>query len=288
MQPEPAHTSFDKRYVTRLTRASKSNFYYSFLFLPRPQREAIHAVYAFCRAVDDSVDNAADPPEAARRVAFWRGELAACGDGQATHPVTRALAFHMGRFPIDPRHLGEIIDGVEMDVAPRRYATFAELKEYCYHVASAVGLVCIEIFGYRDEAAREYAVNLGLAFQMTNILRDVKGDADRGRVYLPLEEVARFGCTEKDLRAGSPSTSFRELMKFESARARGLFADARRVFPAADRRTLFAPEIMRAIYEALLDKIESRGYDVLRDTVKLSRSRKLAIATRLFLLSRVA
>ncbi len=278
----------DARYVTRLTRASRSNFYYSFLFLPRPQREAIHAVYAFCREVDDSVDRDRDRDRAARQVAFWRRELAAASHGRPTHPVTRALAVHMRRYPIDPRHLEAIVEGVAMDISPRRYATFEELREYCYRVASAVGLVCIEIFGYRDPAAREYAVNLGLAFQMTNILRDVRGDADRGRIYIPLEELEGFGCAEEDLRAGSPTPGFRELMRFQTARARTLFEEARGLFPASDRRTLFAAEIMRGIYEALLDKIESRGYDVLRDTVSLSRPRKLAIATRVFLLSRVA
>jgi phytoene synthase len=281
----------DRRYVRRLARASGSNFYYSFLFLPGAQREAIHAVYAFCRAVDDSVDQADCAEEAARQVAFWRDELAACGAPDArrpVHPITRTLAAHMGRYPIQRRHLEEIIDGVAMDVAPRRYRTFDELRDYCYHVASAVGLVCIEIFGYREVSARDYAVNLGLAFQMTNILRDVGDDARKGRVYLPLEELARFRCGEEDLKSRRLSAGFLELMRFETARARGLFSRAKSVFPVRDRRTLFAAEIMGAIYEAILDEIERRGFDVLSSRVTLSRPRKLAIATRLFLRSRLS
>ena len=280
----------DRLHARRVTRASHSNFYYSFLFLPREQREAIHAIYAFCREVDDSVDGAADPEEAARRVAFWRKELDACASPDTTpgHPIARALAPHLQRYPIDRSHLELIIDGVAMDVTPRRYRTFEELKEYCYRVASAVGLVCIEVFGYRDPAARDYAVCLGLAFQMTNILRDVRGDAERGRIYLPTEEMARFGCAEQDLRAERPTPAFREMMTFQTARTRDLFTRARSLFPRSDRRTLFAAEIMGAIYESILGEIEKSQYDVLRRRIGLSRPRKIAIAARLFLTSRLA
>ena len=281
----------DQSYVRRLARTSGSNFYYSFLFLPRAQREAIQAVYAFCRAVDDSVDQAKGAQEASRQIAFWRAELAACGSEDAdppAHPITRTLAVHMRRYPIQRRHLEEIIDGVAMDVVPRRYRTFEDLREYCHRVASAVGLVCIEIFGYREDSAREYAVALGLAFQLTNILRDVRDDAAMGRVYLPVEEMARFGCGEQDLEARRPSAGFIDLMKFEAARAHGLFNLARSIFPARDRRTLFAAEIMGAIYEAILDEIERRGFDVLSTRVTLSRPRKLAIASRLYLRSRLS
>ncbi len=287
----------ERAYVARLTRGSRSNFYYSFLFLPRPQREAIHAVYAFCRMVDDSVDQSPGPEEAARRMTFWRSELAACAERAAggpaapagpTHPVTRRLSDLMARYPIPRRHLEEVLDGVAMDVAPRRYRTFVDLRGYCYRVASAVGLVCIEIFGYRDPSARDYAVQLGLAFQITNILRDLRSDAERGRVYLPLEEMQAFRCPESDLTAERPSPRFRELMRFQASRARGLFAEAHRLFPAADRRTLVAAEIMAGIYEALLDRIEKLDYDVLRRRVTLSPARKLAIATRLYLRSRAA
>ena len=279
----------EQAYVTRLTRASGSNFYYSFLFLPRPQRDAIHAIYAFCREVDDSVDRAASADDAARQVAFWRGELAAACEGRPpTHPIAISLAAHLKAYPIRKRDLEEIIEGVAMDIRPGRYRTFDELSVYCHRVASAVGLVCIEVFGYTDPAAREYAVKLGLAFQLTNILRDVGSDAERGRVYLPTDDMARFGCTEEDLRAPQPSAALRALMSFETERARALFDEAKRLLPERDRGSLFAAEIMRAIYEALLEKIEKSGYDVLAGKTRLSRPRKLIIATRVYLRSRSA
>lgn len=280
--------TLDRDHVRKATRASRSNFYYSFLFLPRPRREALESVYAFCRAVDDAVDEAEDPARAEELIGHWRGELAAATRGEGTNPITRALAVCLKRYPVDPRHLGEVIDGVAMDLTVRRYAAFEDLERYCYHVAGAVGLVCIEIFGYRDPAARDYAVALGLAFQMTNILRDVGRDAEAGRVYLPAGDLARFGCTEADLAAATPSPALREMMRFQTARARDLFRKAKDLFPVKDRRTLYAAEIMGAIYESLLDAIERRGHDVLGDTVRLSRPRKLAIAAGCFLRSRFA
>ncbi|HZI92629.1 MAG TPA: presqualene diphosphate synthase HpnD [Patescibacteria group bacterium] len=276
----------DQRFATRVTRASGSNFYYSFLFLPRAQREGIHAIYAFCRVVDDSVDSAGSALEAANRVAFWRGELAACYGGVPTHPIARSLASHLRSWPIRRQNLEEIIDGVAMDVTPRRYATFDELQGYCYRVASAVGLVCIEVFGYTRPEAREYASALGLAFQMTNILRDVRADALRGRIYLPTEETRRFGCPDEDLLAGRPTPAFVSMMRFQVERAKGLFAKAESLFPREDRSTLFAAEIMGSIYAAILEKIERRGYDVLREKVTLSKPGKLLIATRCYLRSR--
>ena len=276
----------DQHYVARVTRASGTNFYYAFLFLPKQQREAIHAVYAFCREVDDSVDAAPNAAEASRRLAFWRGELAACYEGAPTHPITRSLAAHVGRYPIRRRDLEEILVGVERDVEPRPFADFDELTAYCHRVASAVGLVCIEIFGYKDPRARDYAVALGLAFQMTNILRDVRADALRGRVYLPADEMARFSCPAADLRAARPTPAFTALMRFQIERTRELFAQARRVFPQGDRRSLFAAEIMGAIYEAILQKVARRDGDVLRGKVKLSKPHKLMIAAGIYLRSR--
>ncbi len=278
----------EQRLVNRLTRASGSNFYYSFLFLPRDRREAIHSVYAFCRAVDDSVDAAPDPAQAASRVAFWRNELSACFDGAPTDPIARSLAAHLKQFPIQRRHLEEIIEGVAMDVQPSRYETFEDLRRYCYRVASAVGLVCIEIFGYTDSAAREYATNLGLAFQLTNILRDVKPDAERGRIYVPQEDLRRFACPEGDLSAPQASDAFRSLMRFEVARTKGLFARAASSLPPADRRTLFPAEIMRAIYAAILERISLDVGSVLAGKVRLSRARKLGLAAGIYLSSRLA
>ena len=278
-QSDPAA---DQRFVTRLTRSSGSNFYYSFLFLPRPQREAIHALYAFCREVDDSVDTAASPPEAEGRVAFWRGELAACYEGRATHPVTRSLEHHLARFPMRQEDLEEVIRGVAMDIAPRDYTTFEDLLVYCDRVASAVGLACIEIFGYTDPQARDYAVGLGRAFQMTNILRDVAFDARRGRFYLPTEDLQRFGCSAADLQASIPGSPYVDLMRFEVTRTRSLFQEAHRLLPAADRRSLFAAEIMGAIYESILHRIEKDPAAVLRGKISLSRTRKLALAARIY------
>lgn len=280
--------SADQSYVARVTRSSGSNFYYSFFFLPKAQRDAIHALYAFCREVDDSVDRCADPDEAARRVAFWREELEACYGGRPSHPISRSLGAHLHSFPIRKTDLSDVIDGVEMDIVPRRYRSFADLSIYCHRVASAVGLSCIEIFGYGDPAARDYAVRLGLAFQMTNILRDVKSDAERGRIYLPTVDLERFSCPEEDLRADAPSDAFERLMQFETGRARDLFSRAQGAFPASDRRTLFAAEIMGAIYEAILAKISQRAGEVLRGRVGISRPRKIAIAARCFLKARAA
>lgn len=275
-------------YVDRVTRRSGSNFYYSFLFLPAPRRRAIHALYAFCREVDDSVDATDDAVHASAKVAFWRQELDACYAGRPTHPVTLSLAEHLPAYPIRREDLAAVIDGVAMDITPRRYETFEELRGYCLKVASAVGLACIEIFGYRDPRARDYAVTLGLAFQLTNILRDVRRDAERGRVYLPQVDLAAAGCPESDLAASTPSAPFQALMRLEAERARSLFEAARRTLPPADRGRLYAAEIMAAIYEAILDKIERRGYDVLGDRVSLSAPRKMALAAGVYLRSKTA
>jgi len=285
--PAPAATApqADQGYVTRLTRRSHTNFYYAFLFLPRPRREAIHALYAFCRQVDDSVDASTDPEEAVRRVAFWRRELAAAYEATPTHPVTRALASHLRVYPIRERDLEDVIDGVAMDLEPRRYATWEELRVYCHRVASAVGLACIEIFGYRNARARDYAMTLGLAFQMTNILRDVRSDAVRGRIYLPADTMARHGCHDGDLRATAATEAFRSLMRAECARTRALFEEARRLLPRRDRRSLCAASIMGGIYEAILDKIDRRVDRVLVERTALSRPRKFALAAGLYLRS---
>jgi len=276
----------DQAIAARIARRSHSNFYYSFLFLPRRQREAIQCLYAFCREVDDAVDAAAGPDEASRRVEAWRRELAACYAGRPGHPATRALAAHLAEFPIRREDLEAVIEGVSMDITPRRYATFDDLTVYCHRVASAVGLACLEIFGCRSPEARTYATTLGVACQLTNILRDVAPDARRGRVYLPLGDLAACGCAETDLTAFTPSPAFLDLMRMESARARSLFEEASRSLTDQDRPRLTAAEIMRAIYEELLRAIERRGHDVLSGRVSLSRPRRMAIATRVWLLGR--
>jgi phytoene synthase len=208
----------------------------------------------------------------------WREELHQCYGGTPRHPISLALSATVHRFPIQQAHLAGIIDGVEMDLSRTHYHTFEELYDYCYHVASLVGLACIEIFGYRNPSAREYAVDLGIAFQLTNILRDVREDAQRGRVYLPEEDLVRFGYTEQDLQNGNYSDAFIRLMTFESDRARGYYNRALRNRAPEDQRSLVAAEAMRLIYSRLLDALVQRKFDVFSSRVTLPSSRKAQLA----------
>lgn len=271
-----------------LARKSRSSFYYSFLFLPPQKRQAIYAVYAFCRTVDDVVDLGGTREEQRRLLAEWRAELDRCYGGRPAHPIAVRLAEVVREYPIPRACLVAILDGVEMDLDKQRYATFEELYDYCYRVASAVGLSCIEVFGYTDRRAREYAVNLGVALQLTNILRDLQPDAERGRIYLPLDELKRFGYPEEDLLRGRYTPAFRDLMRFQADRARAYFRAARAAFPPADRRRLVAAEIMGAIYFALLEAIERRQFRVFGERVQLSTAKKLAIALRCWLRTRLS
>jgi phytoene synthase len=267
-----------------LARRSGSNFYYSFLFLPRPKREAIYALYAFCRTVDDAVDHGGGTPGEQRRVlAEWRAELARAYESRPTRPIAVHLAEVVGAFPVQRQHLEAILDGVEMDIDKRRYATFDELFEYCYRVAAAVGLACIEVFGYTDPRAREYALNLGVALQLTNILRDLRTDAERGRIYLPLDELRRFGYAEEDLLRGRCTRAYLELMRFQADRTHAYYRAARAALPRGDRRRLVAAEIMGAIYHALLRAIEARGFRVFDRRVRVSTPRKVALALATYL-----
>ena len=260
-----------------------TSFYYSFLVLPPRKRNAIVAVWDFCRAVDDAVDEEEKAERAAEALRAWRAELAACYNGarpgttqaQALQPYLRE--FNLPRKPFD-----DLIDGVEMDLLHARYETFEGLAEYCRRVASAVGLICVEIFGYRNPGAREYAVNLGLALQLTNIVRDVAVDLTRGRIYLPEEDRRRFGVTEAHLRAGVVTAEVRALLAHECARAREYYRRAAASLPAEDARSLVAAEIMGAIYYEILRRIERRGYDVFSQRVRVPRPRRALIAARLF------
>ncbi|HWP34004.1 MAG TPA: presqualene diphosphate synthase HpnD [Thermodesulfobacteriota bacterium] len=265
-------------YVRLVARRSGTNFYYSFVFLPRERREAMYATYAFCRFADDIADEDGLPADKARRLAAWREELARCYGGGATHPITVKLAEAVVRFGIPRQHFEAIIDGVEMDLSPRRYETLEELLVYCDRVASAVGLVCIEIYGYRNPSARTYAVHLGRAVQLTNILRDVRADAERGRVYLPQADLARFGVAEEALAAGRLTPALRDLLAFEAERAYGYYRSARRYLAPEDRRSLYPAETIGTIYERLLDDIVRHGYDVFSRPARVSGPRKLAIA----------
>ncbi len=270
----------------RVTRAEAKNFYYAFRTLPARKRRAIYAAYAFCRLCDDIADGDLPPDEKRRLLDEMRSRLAP-GSGADAHPVFMALRDAVDSYGIPVRHLGEVIDGVEMDLAKTRYATFEELRGYCYLVASAVGLVCIEIFGYADPKAREHAVDLGLAMQLTNILRDVREDSRRGRIYLPLDELERFGYAESDLERGVVNEPFRRLMGFQAARAREHFERGRRIVPllSADSRACLA--LLHGVYSSILDRIEESGFDVYSRRVGLTTREKLLLMARLWATSLV-
>jgi phytoene synthase len=268
------------QFVSRLTRRSRSNFFYAFLFLPRRERQAIYAVYAFCRIVDDAVDLGSDRAAQRAELLRWRGEIARVYCGVPVHPAGERLQAAVRAFSIPQAALEEIIAGVEMDLEPTTYETFEDLRVYCYRVASAVGLCCIEIFGYTDPRARDYAVNLGIALQLTNILRDVGPDARAGRVYFPQEDLRRFGVTGEDLAAGRYTQGFVELARFEATRARDYYRRAWDALPPRDRGRLFAAEIMGKTYLALLDAMEAREFRVLQERVALPSRRRMAIALR--------
>jgi phytoene synthase len=266
-----------------------TNFYYSFLVLPPAERRAIVAVWDFCRAVDDAVDEMTPPPgpcgDAARQVAAcaelarWRRELAACfGEGEPATRQGASLRPYVSAFDLPRDAFARVIDGVEMDLGERRYATFDDLREYCLRVASSVGHICVAIFGCRDEAATRYATDLGIALQVTNIIRDIPADLARGRLYLPMADLARFCCSEADLRAGVVSPAVRALLAFECARARTFYESAERTLATARRRRLAAARIMGAIYFAILQRIERRQYDVFSEVVRVPRRRRAVIA----------
>ena len=266
------------RFVSRLTRRSRSTFFYAFLCLPRAQREAIYAVYAFCRIVDDAVDLGQDRESQRRELQRWREEIARVYGGAPLHPAGQRLQQALRSFPIPREALLEIIAGVEMDLDQATYETFEDLYPYCYRVASAVGLCCIEIFGYGDPRAREYAVNLGIALQLTNILRDVQVDARAGRVYVPQEDLRRFRVTAEDLSEGRYTVAFVDLMSAEAARAHRYYERAWAALPAADAGRLFAAEIMGRTYFALLRAIEARRFQVFGERVSLPTYRRIGIA----------
>ena len=265
-----------------------TSFYYSFLVLPPNKRNAVIAVWDFCRAVDDAVDEEERRDHAALALKSWRAELASCYNGsrprtiqgQALQPYVRE--FNLPRTPFD-----DLIDGVEMDLRQARYPTFDALAEYCRRVASAVGLICVEIFGYRNPAAREYAVDLGMALQLTNIIRDVAVDLGRGRVYLPEEDLRRFGVDDAQLRAGQVTAPMRALLAHQCARAHDYYRRAAASLPREDARSLVAAEIMGAIYFEILRRIERGGYDVFTRRIRVPRPRRALIAARLFAKRRI-
>ncbi|MBK9028845.1 MAG: presqualene diphosphate synthase HpnD [Propionivibrio sp.] len=267
-------------YCQQKAAQSGSSFYYSFLFLPGKQRRAITALYAFCREVDDVVDECHDPQIAATKLAWWRLELDRLYTGQPGHPVTQALLPVLAEFNLPQEQLLEIIDGMEMDLQQSRYLDFKALSLYCYRVASVVGLLAAEIFGYQDRRTQKYAHDLGMAFQLTNIIRDVGEDARMGRVYLPIDELQRFEVPVADILNARYSDNFRRLMEFQIERAEHYYTQAMAELPVADRRTQRSGLIMAAIYRTLLDEIKRDGCQVLNQRTSLTPIRKLWIAWR--------
>ncbi len=261
--------------------ARNTSFYYAFLVLPPDQRRAIIAVWDFCRVVDDAVDEAASRESAARSIDFWRAELARCYErGTPQTPQGMQLQPLIEPFRLPRQAFDDVIDGVAMDLDTVRYETFDDLLVYCHRVASAVGLICISIFGCTHPAARQYALDLGVALQLTNILRDIKDDLAHGRVYLPQEDLRATGCRIEDLAAGVVTEPVRRLMMLECRRAHAFYDRAVQSRPAADRRRLVAAEIMRAVYYETLRRIEKRQYDVFTTRTRVPKPWQAAIALR--------
>ena len=259
---------------------SGSSFYYSFLFLPELQRQAIIALYAFCREVDDVVDETHEPDVARTTLEWWRQEIKKTFKSEASHPVGKALQTAIHNFDLHEEYFMEIIDGMAMDLDQFSYSEFKHLALYCHRAASVVGLLSVEIFGYQDRKTLNYAENLGMALQLTNIIRDVREDAERGRIYLPQDELQQFNVKANDLLDLKSSPELIELLKFQTARARQYYQQAMQALPDSDRYTQRTGLIMSAIYQATLDEIEQDNFQVLQHRVSLTPVRKLWIAWR--------
>jgi 15-cis-phytoene synthase len=270
-----------QEYCQSKAAASGSSFYYSFLFLPKPKREAITALYAFCREVDDIADECTDIAIARTKLAWWRAEVINLYAGNPQHPVTKALMSAVHDYGLNEEHFQEIIDGMEMDLEQNRYVDFKQLQLYCYRVASVVGLLSASIFGFSNRNTLKYAHDLGLAFQLTNIIRDVGEDARRDRIYLPLDELAQFGVSENDIIQGRESDNVRKLLDFQIERAESYYDRAFNELPAADKKAQLTGLMMAAIYRTLLREIKADGAQkVLNARVSLTPLRKLWLAWR--------
>ena len=265
-------------YCEQKAAASGSSFYYSFLFLPAERRRAITALYAFCREVDDVVDECTEPQIAHTKLAWWRAEVEGLYEGKPNHPVSKALAPFLERFHVRKSQLLEIIAGMEMDLTQTRYLDFAGLEKYCYHVAGAVGLLAAGIFGYTNPRTLDYAKDLGTAFQLTNIIRDVGEDARKNRIYLPMEDLRNFEVTAAEILKGSYSERFVRLMDFQTKRANSFYQKAMDALPGEDRHAQRAGLVMAAIYRATLAEIERDAFRVLDRRTSLTPLRKLWIA----------
>ena len=273
-------------YVQQKAAASGSSFYYAFLFLPPERRAAITAFYAFCREVDDVVDEVSDPGVAATKLAWWQKEVQQAFAGQPSHPVMQALMPHTPAFGITADHLLAVVEGCHMDLQQTRYLDYPGLKRYCHLVAGVVGEVAARIFGQTDEATTRYAHTLGLAFQLTNIIRDVGEDAMRGRIYLPVDELQRFEVKAQELLQRQYSERFTALMKFQAARAHTLYDEALALLPATDHRSQKPGLMMASIYRTLLREIEASDFKVLHQRIALTPLRKLWLAWKMQALGR--
>ena len=271
------------QYCQEKTAASGSSFYYSFKFLPPDKRRAITALYAFCREVDDVVDECSDENVARTTLNWWRTEVTAIYHGKPQHPAARALVPLVIQFNLPQEHLLEIIDGMEMDLSQHTYDDFKALQVYCYRVASVVGLLAARIFGYTDNQTLKYAHDLGIAFQLTNIIRDVGEDARRGRIYLPLDELAQFGVHTLDILNAKETEGFQKLMQFQVERAQRYYQQALEQLPVVDRKSQRTGLMMAAIYRATLDEVVASGCHVLKERVSLTPVRKLWLAFKTWL-----
>ena len=267
-----------EQYCEQKTAASGSSFSFSFLFLEPEARQAMTILYAFCREVDDVVDECSDAGVAHTKLAWWRDEVARIFTGAAQHPVGKALQAVIARYDLPQEHFLEIIDGMEMDLDYNAYRTFKELSLYCYRAAAVVGLMTAEIFGYDDRRTLKYAHDLGMAFQLTNILRDVAEDAQRGRVYIPEEDLERFKVTRDDIMHGRYNDNMRELLQFEAERAKHYYQQAFDHLPDGDRYRQRSGLIMAAVYQALIKAIEDNDYRIFEQRINLSPPRKMYIA----------
>jgi len=257
---------------------SGSSFYYSFLFLPEQKRKAIMALYAFCREVDDVVDEIHEEQVARMKLNWWREEIQRLFHGEPQHPVTLALKPQLQHFNLAENYFYDIIDGMQMDLDYNNYQSFKDLADYCYRAASVVGLLTVEIFGYTNKQTLRYAHDLGMAFQLTNILRDVREDARRNRIYLPADEMEKFNVTPADLLKNETSDNLKKLLQFQSDRARKYYQQALELLPVEDRYDQRSGIIMKAVYESLLDELELDGFHVLEYKMKLTPLRKLWLA----------
>jgi len=276
-----------EEYVQQKAAASGSSFYYAFLFLPPPRRAAITAFYAFCREVDDVVDEMTDAGVAATKLAWWKSEVAQAFGGKPTHPVTKALLPHAQEYGIEARHLLGVIDGCQMDLEQTRYLDYPNLQRYCHLVAGVVGEVAARIFGQTEAVTTEYAHTLGQALQLTNIIRDVGEDAMRGRIYLPVNELQRFDVKAHEILKRTYSERFTALMRFQAERAHGLYEQALALLPAQDRRAQKPGLMMASIYRTLLREIEAENFQVLHQRIKLTPVRKLWLAWKVQALGRM-